>query len=1266
MRKNKDFSKFVVHPLVIAITLSLCYSSSSIAASINGKVKFEVGGGNTEYKTNRKVVANYNDLEDVTSKSPDTNQSSLSRAIQLDYNTIKFLSYIAQYGDKAGFNESQTEFFKKISELDNVGTSDNEASFKVVKDENISFSIGDESKATILGVVGGDLSLNTGLEGNITTTGSLSNIEDLSFADLASNSITRNGNINMNVVNGDVIGGIGASTAISIGNIDIEDSNGELTFNLTTNGFASTTVNGDVNVNNGSNVQAFTTGSGALAIGGEARSIVNGNTNLIINSKVDTDNIEGLTIGASGGGLAVSTLGGRAISNIKGSTNVSINNGLALGLSGGSVVASIDASKIGSLIAGHEIGNNDGTSDLNFKADLDLNTEGTITFKEVYNGGEAIGSSKDSTINLSGSTSAFGVIGGGVAGSLHTYNVRAEGGEVPDGMNIGDALGTSSAESTTGKTTINVNISKADGTKITSDEKAELIVSIKNLINGDTSSDSLEKITNALADKGVVMAITGGGLSIAYTDKTTGSFNQNFALSQAVTRNDGTELNLNSGYVLGAFGGGIAISEYEGTSLSRSTDNIIINVNGSEVEGLFANGVAVHRNANQAGNAAVEASDTEVNVNSGSVAGVFGGGIAVRSETSLNTESSRVSTTGTSTLNIASNINKLSDEGISNIFSFIDDGSFQEHFEETQELVKNAAVVGGGIAAGKGIAHVEKVVINIKDGADIQGDVVAGGVALKDGMSTVNTATVNWQGGKVSGALIGQGLGQGTVTHSALNVIGNVTLNALTTDSKINGFHSVTFAQGTEIILDGLEANNKLALIDGEYATGTDGSIITTGSRLNISKLEAGTDNKYFIATNYYKDDSSLWGNSDLLFDRTSYVASTEEVGGNYNIIYKTLNDASYEEKEQAVDDFVEILSDIGGQTQGIIEGIVKNGGSTTAGAKEFFADASSSLTFTRADLVRGLLLGEISGVTSNTINMANNMAESAFLRLSFTQDSIQGAALDTNGALWIKYLHNKYDIDGMSSSLGGLSSSNTYDGITIGLDLAKFNNAQTGIALSYVDGDGDGYGVNNEYDMWGATIYGNINNELYNLIGDIGYSVGDNDISGYSHAKHLTTNRDLSVLSIGTRLERLFKIDNSQIVPYVGLRYMNVDADNYTTYYDGKEAFENQVDSQNIWTVPFGVSLRNETITDNGWTITPNINLAYIWAFGDTDNDVTVNAGSGSSVFSYDVIDSGSYLGSVSLEAGYNNFRFGAGYSYQKGREAESNKFFVNFNYSF
>ena len=326
----------------------------------------------------------------------------------------------------------------------------------------------------------------------------------------------------------------------------------------------------------------------------------------------------------------------------------------------------------------------------------------------------------------------------------------------------------------------------------------------------------------------------------------------------------------------------------------------------------------------------------------------------------------------------------------------------------------------------------------------------------------------------------------------------------------------------------------------------------------------------------------------------------------------------------------------------------------------------ASDVNYHESNLVRSMLFGELAGVTSNTVAMATDIADSSFLRLSFTQDSINGPELDTKGALWVKYLHNNYDIDGMSSSFGNLESSNSYDGVTVGLDLAKYNNMQFGIALSYVEGDGDGYGVENDYDMWGATIYGNINNEIYNFMADISYSVGDNELKGNVNGKSLTADRDLSVLSIGTRFERLFKFDNTQLVPYVGLRFMNVNADNYTTYYAGKKAFDNDADNQNIWSIPLGVSLRNETHTDNGWTITPNVNLAYIWNFGDTDSKVNVNSGTGAASFNYDVIDSGSILGSVGLEATYNNLRLGAGYSYQKGNDSDSNKFMVDFNYSF
>ena len=224
-------------------------------------------------------------------------------------------------------------------------------------------------------------------------------------------------------------------------------------------------------------------------------------------------------------------------------------------------------------------------------------------------------------------------------------------------------------------------------------------------------------------------------------------------------------------------------------------------------------------------------------------------------------------------------------------------------------------------------------------------------------------------------------------------------------------------------------------------------------------------------------------------------------------------------------------LGRFGGLVRGITDGAFDNTANTNAGATELLKDMVTDVNYHESNLVRSMLFGELAGVTSNTVAMATDIADSSFLRLSFTQDSINGPELDAKGALWVKYLHNNYDIDGMSSSFGNLESSNSYDGVTVGLDLAKYNNMQFGIALSYVEGDGDGYGVENDYDMWGATIYGNINNEIYNFMADISYSVGDNELKGNVNGKSLTADRDLSVLSIGTRFERLFKFDNTQLV---------------------------------------------------------------------------------------------------------------------------------------
>lgn len=82
--------------------------------------------------------------------------------------------------------------------------------------------------------------------------GNPTNTQDDSFA-AADTSIIRNGNVNLIVKSGNVLGGVGGSAAVSVGNIEATvDANiliGTMTANGTINldGKTTTTINGDIN-----------------------------------------------------------------------------------------------------------------------------------------------------------------------------------------------------------------------------------------------------------------------------------------------------------------------------------------------------------------------------------------------------------------------------------------------------------------------------------------------------------------------------------------------------------------------------------------------------------------------------------------------------------------------------------------------------------------------------------------------------------------------------------------------------------------------------------------------------------------------------------------------------------------------------------------------------------------------------------------------------------------------------------------------------------
>lgn len=1409
MKRKSDLKRKVLCSLLAASTMGIFYSSDALAAQVNGvektdgvitddfilnsaqSGKFVIGQGNLDIQTDANVNTMIGKLKDKLDEAVNDKKITAEEAAkalqafvgvygegqvpltgvvggegQLDHGITDIISYLKLANNLAGIagkdailTDSQVALLDKIN---NINTAEDN---NVEYDKSTNITIGHQKEdgsynsPVIIGAVGGDLSLDTALTGSFTSASK----EPLT--------ILRNGDVNFVINSGNVLGGIGASAAISIGNIKVEGEFKGISLTETLNGNTTTTLNGNVttNVYEKANLGAFANGGGAIAIGGTANSTVTGNTTLNITGgdNVMQGGIDGVNVGVAGGGAAISTIGGTANSTVGGSTTINVQDGLVIGASGGGVAAAVDATGVVEAIKGGQIGNNDGHSDTTVSGI-------TVTVSDAIQGGKATATTGDTNINLTGTTTAVGTIGGGVAAASHTYTVRPvdKGGAIPDGMEVNDALDSSTATADSGKATIVVDLTTPDKDAVTGNLGTAVSGIVSAVKGGDLSSfkDSI----SSLAGQGAAVGVIGGGVAFGH-GSLRGTIDGEGEGALATATTDGADIILKNGYAAGVFGGGAAVTLNNAKAEANSSDVNIHVGEGMKAIGVFGGGLALSMEGERGAdgyNGTTNGTLASSNVNSnnieiyGDVDGVFGGGMAIGNSNLGSGENinDAVASVGTSNITVNSgtvdnlnleaimNATKNGDQegdpwwntlgmnagmamadlkGITNETSVaaggLGMGMTGAADVETANVTINGGTVakdilGGGIAIdnmreGSG-AHVGTSTITL-NGGTVEGSVYAGGAINKttpvaigntevEGhkgyntdatSSTVDTATVVLNGAAVNGEISGQGYEVTTkygkdnnynpyydgnslsydktaydsVGESTLVISGNNTLKPLDDEgnyvgtSKIHSFDNINVTADSVTTLDSsLTAGNTVALIDAKLSDTEKGVItVADGAKLDISKLTVNKESAYLVASNY-AENSTLWSNDALVYDRTENYADATKGEDGYKVSYKDLDDLTDTEQDKAVNDFVNSLGEGGSNFEGIAGGIIRNGANTNSGAKQFFSEYTGG-NGTGRDLAAMAMIGEAAGVTSNTISVAGDMADNSVLRLSFTQDNITGEPkVNEDGAVWAKYIHNKHDLDGMASSFGSIDSSSDFDGATIGVDFAKKGKVQSGIAFSYGDGDSHGMGINNDFDMWGVTLYGNVKNDDTNVIADIGYSESDNELKGTAMGKRIKADRDVSVFTLGVRAEKLYTNGNTQIVPYTGLRYYNVDPDSYTAYYNGAKFGVYDADRQNIWTLPLGVSLRNETVTGNGWRLTPKVDVAYIWAFGDTDNSFDLNTGSGADTFDYTVMDSGSWLTSVGFEAGKGDWNFGLGYSYQKGSHAEANKWFVNAEYSF
>lgn len=273
------------------------------------------------------------------------------------------------------------------------------------------------------------------------------------------------------------------------------------------------------------------------------------------------------------------------------------------------------------------------------------------------------------------------------------------------------------------------------------------------------------------------------------------------------------------------------------------------------------------------------------------------------------------------------------------------------------------------------------------------------------------------------------------------------------------------------------------------------------------------------------------------------------------------------------------------------------------------------------ADFISDFLDQSNTGVNNGNrgqqINAAMNLATAAGVQTAAIDGTMMGIEAANKRASIINNFVNGgvlfAEVSGKHSEVGGGSGFGEieYDlgGLVVGGEYTTNDwtfGALANLGTGSVDGKGDNSKVENDVDYYGLQAYVGKRFGQFNLVGQVGYLMSENDIS-HNMIGSNTADVDADVWTIGVRGEVRFDVtENSRVVPYVGVNYLRVSTDGYRTSQGVKV---DDID-QNLWTTPIGVKYAGDLKTASGWVWTPSVDVAYIPAFGDDEVDATTDVG--------------------------------------------------------
>ena len=201
----------------------------------------------------------------------------------------------------------------------------------------------------------------------------------------------------------------------------------------------------------------------------------------------------------------------------------------------------------------------------------------------------------------------------------------------------------------------------------------------------------------------------------------------------------------------------------------------------------------------------------------------------------------------------------------------------------------------------------------------------------------------------------------------------------------------------------------------------------------------------------------------------------------------------------------------------------------------------------------------------------------------------------------------------------------------------------------------------------YGVSVYNRWTNGKTGILADVGYMYAKNELTQHIGNSEMETDVKTNSLTAGVRAEQLIKLGRSNMVPFVGVRYMYLRNGEYTLNENGSDGRHYAPKNQNIITPQVGVAWNGEfTIPGSKWTFRPSVEGGYLWNIGDRDTESIVSFGGASDTIGYEVADKSSYFAKLGIDFRKGNLILGVSFKYQKGDTVTNKKWNFNVNFIF